>query len=348
VTAVFTVTPVVKGFPKLRESHRLLRKLTAVAAFGTTLTPSQQPALEGTFSIVARDSTTGELGMAVQSKTLAVGSRTITIKGGVAVVAHQSASNPMYGAIGLELLDAGMTPQQALDQMLRGDEGRESRQVAILDINGRTAAFTGSGASEWKGHRCGTNFCAQGNILVGAQVVEALVRTFESSTGPLADRMLAAMEAGQAAGGDSRGTQSAALVVAKPLAGAAGFGDRVVDFRVDDSRAPIPELRRLLNMFQARQLVSDANVRLREGNLTAAAAASLAAREKSPEYDEAWLSWAATELAAGRKATALEGLRRAVELNPANRRQLPRNRNFEGLWSDPEFRRITGSSQQID
>ena len=300
--------------------------------------------LEGTFSIIARDPATGELGMAVQSKTLAVGSRTITIKGGVAVVAHQSASNPMYGAIGLELLAAGMTPQQALDQMLRGDEGRESRQVAILDMTGRSAAYTGTGASEWKGHRCGTNYCTQGNILVGAEVVQALATTFESASGSLAERMLAAMDAGQRAGGDQRGTQSAALVVAKPLAGAAGFGDRVVDLRVDDSRAPLTELRRLLNMSHARQLVSDAYARLRSRDVAAASTAALAARERSPEYDEAWVAWAATELAAGRKSTSLDGVRKAVELNPANARQLPANRNFEALWSDPEFRRLTGQS----
>jgi uncharacterized Ntn-hydrolase superfamily protein len=323
---------------------RLIVALTLAVTCSSTL-KAQQPELEGTFSIIARDSSTGELGMAVQSKTLAVGSRTITIKGGLAVVAHQSASNPMYGVIGLELLAAGMSPQQALDQMLRSDEGRESRQVAILDIHGNTAAFTGNGAAEWKGHRCGPNFCAQGNILVGDEVVEALVRTFESSSGTLAERLMSAMEAGQAAGGDSRGTQSAAMVVARPLAGAAGFGDRVVDLRVDDSRAPIPELRRLFSMFQSRQLIADANARLRERNVTAASAAALAAREKSPEYDEAWLVWAATELAADRKPSAIEGLRRAIELNPTNRRQLPRNRNFEPLWADPDFVRLTASSR---
>ena len=304
---------------------------------------AQGQELEGTFSIIARDPATGELGMAVQSKTLAVGSRTITIKGGVAVVAHQSSSNPMYGAIGLELLGAGMSPQQALDQMLRGDEGRDSRQVSILDITGRTAAFTGTGAADWKGHRCGTNFCAQGNILVSAEVVEALANTFEATSGSLAERMLAAMDAGQRAGGDQRGTQSAALVVAKPLAGAAGFGDRPIDLRVDDSRAPLTELRRLLNMFQARALAGDANARLREGNIAAASDAALKAREKSPEYDEAWVAWAATELRAGRKSSALDGVRKAIELNPANARQLPRNRAFESLWTDPEFRRLTGT-----
>jgi uncharacterized Ntn-hydrolase superfamily protein len=301
----------------------------------------EEPGFEGTFSIIARDPATGELGMAVQSKTLAVGSRTITIKGGVAVIAHQSSSNPMYGALGIELLGAGLSPQQALDQITRGDEGRDSRQVSILDMQGRTAAFTGTGASDWKGHKCGTNYCAQGNILVSAEVVDALARTFESATGSLAERMLAAMDAGQAAGGDIRGTQSAALVVAKPLAGAAGFGDRVVDLRVDDSRAPLKELRRLLNMFQARALMSEAYARLREREFAAASTAALAARDKSPEYDEAWVVWAATELGAGRKATALEGVRKSIELNPANARQLPRNRNFEALWQDPEFRRLT-------
>lgn len=322
-----------------------MRFLPGILLFVASSALAQGPDLEGTFSIIARDPVSGELGMAVQSKTLAVGSRTITIKGGVAVIAHQSASNPMYGAIGLELLGAGMSPQQALDQMLRGDEGRESRQVAILDIGGRTAAYTGTGAAEWKGHRCGINYCAQGNILVGPDVVQSLATTFESSTtGSLAERLLAAMDAGQRAGGDQRGTQSAAIVIAKPLAGAAGFSDRVIDLRVDDSRAPLTELRRLLNMFQARALVGDANARLRANDLTAASAAALAAREKSPEYDEAWVAWAATELRAGRKSTALDGVKKAIELNPANARQLPTNRAFESLWTDPEFRRLTGAN----
>ena len=172
---------------------------------------------EGTFSIVARDPNTGELGMAVQSKAFATGSRTITIKGGVAVVAHQSQSNPMYGALGLELLSAGMSPQQALDLMLRSDEGRDTRQVAIVDAAGRTAAWTGSRAMDWKGHQCGRDFCAQGNILTGPEVVRAIAEAFQGSTGPLAERMLAALDAGQAAGGDARGSQAAALVVAKSL-----------------------------------------------------------------------------------------------------------------------------------
>ena len=320
----------------------MIRTVFAIAMLVATSALPAQDAMEGTFSIVARDPATGELGAAVQSKAFATGSRAISIKGGVAAIAHQASSNPMYGALGMELLTNGMTPQQALDMMLRSDEGRDSRQVAILDISGRSAAWSGSSASDWKGHRCGKDFCAQGNILVGAAVVEGIAQSFESSTGPLAERMLAALDAGQAAGGDARGTQAAALVVAKPLA-AAGFGDRVIDLRVDDSKAPLVELRRLLNMFRARQLVGEANSRLNAGNLAEAAQAAQSAREKSPEFDEAWVIWAVTELRAGRKAAALTALGRAIELNPANKRWLLRNRNLEPLFADPEFKRLTGA-----
>ena len=317
--------------------------VTAILDASVVVLAQQTAITEGTFSIVARDASTGELGMAVQSKALATGSRTITIKGGVAVVAHQSQANPMYGTLGLELLAAGMSPQQALDLMLRSDEGRETRQVAIVDATGRTGVWTGSEAVDWKGHRCGSGFCAQGNTLTGPEVVQAIVNAFESSTGPLAERMLAALDAGQAAGGDARGMQAAAIVVAKPLAGSAGFGDRVIDLRVDDSRTPLVELRRLLNLFRSRQLVADANARLKEKKLPAAAEAALAAREKSPENDEAWVIWSATELSAGRRSSALDALRRAGELNPANKRQLPKDRNFESLWTDPQFKKIVGS-----
>ena len=162
------------------------------------------PDTTGTFSIIARDPQTGELGLGVQSKAFAVGSRVITIKGGVAVIAHQAASNPLYGVIVLDMLLAGMTPQQALDVAVRADDGRDRRQVAVLDIQGRTAAWTGTGANEWKGHRCGVDYCAQGNILAGAAVVDALASSFETSTGPLAERLVAALDAGTEAAAAAR------------------------------------------------------------------------------------------------------------------------------------------------
>jgi uncharacterized Ntn-hydrolase superfamily protein len=319
----------------------LVAALFAVGAYSEACgAAAAQNAPEGTFSIVARDPAAGELGMAVQSKALATGSRTITIKGGAAAIAHQSSSNPMYGTLGLELLASGLSPEQALELMVRGDEGRNTRQVGIVDASGRTAAWTGSEALDWKGHQCGRDFCAQGNTLTGPEVVQAIARSFEASSGPLAERLIAALDAGQAAGGDARGMQAAALVIAKPLAGPAGFGDRAIDLRVDDHRAPLTELRRLLNLTRSRRLVGEANARLAQKDLAAASAAALAAREKSPENDEAWVVFAATELAAGRKASALDALRRAVELNPANKRQLPKNRAFESLLDDPAFKKL--------
>lgn len=298
------------------------------------------PNYTGTFSIIARDPATGELGMGVQSKSLGVGTRTISAKGSLAVIAHQASSNPMYGAVGLELLRAGLTPQDALDMMTRSDEGRNNRQVSILDIQGRSASWTGSATSDWKGHKCGNNYCAQGNTLTGPEVVEAMARSFESSSGPLAERLLAALDAAQAAGGDARGTQSCAILVVKPLAGAAGFSDRVVDIRVDDHRTPLVELRRILDKLRSGQMISEANTKLQSGNTTAALETALAARHKSPENDNVWVALANIYLKMGRKADALEAIRRAVELNPGNKRQLSRNKNFESLHKDPEFLRI--------
>src|SRR5262245_41018135 len=238
---------------------------------------------EGTFSIIARDTVAGELGMAVQSKAHAVGSRTVSAKGGLAVIAHQATSNPMYGQLGLDLLARGMSPQQALDFMVRGDEGRDNRQVAILDMQGRTAAWTGKNPRDWKGHRCTPDYCVQGNILAGPQVLDAMVKSFEAAAGqPLAERLLAALDGGQAAGGDSRGMQAAALVIVKPLAGAAGFTDRSVDVRVDDHRTPIPELRRVYNVLRSNQMISEATVQFRTNRPDEALRTALAARDLSP------------------------------------------------------------------
>jgi len=129
-----------------------------------------------TYSIIARDPATGELGVGVQSKAFAAGNRAMHAKGGVAVIAHQAAANPMYGAMGIEFLEAGYSPQEALDLMVRSDQGRDRRQVSILDIDGRSAAWTGEGTNDWHGHRCGRDYCAQGNILSGPQVIECIVR----------------------------------------------------------------------------------------------------------------------------------------------------------------------------
>jgi len=303
-----------------------------------------EPGDEGTFSIIGRDPTTGQLGMAVHSKTIAVGSRTRGGKGGLAVFAHQSASNPMYSTIGIELLEAGFTPQQALDMMLRSDEGRNSRQVAILDAQGRTAAWTSPTITDWKGHKCGVNYCAQGNTLTGPEVVDAMARSFESSSpasAPLAERLLDALEAGQAQGGDKRGVQSASLMILKPLA-IQGFGDRELDLRVDEHRTPFAELRRILNAVRSGEMLSEANARLTAKDLKGALDRANAAREKSPTNDNAWVALANIHLQMGQKSEALSAIGRAVELNPANKRQLQANKAFETLYKDPDFLKIVG------
>ncbi len=297
---------------------------------------------EGTFSIIARDPASGELGMAVHSKAHAVGSRTISAKGGVAVIAHQATSNPMYGQVGLELLQRGMTPQQALDYMVRADEGRDSRQVSILDMQGRSASWTGSRPQDWKGHRCTPDYCVQGNILAGPQVLEGMARGFEAAAGqPLAERLLLALDGGQAEGGDRRGMQSAALMIVKPLAGAAGFSDRIIDARVDDHRSPIVELRRVFNVFRANQMIADANRQLQGNRQEEAVRTAIAASELAPGSDNAWVGLANIYLKAGRKPESLAALRRAIELNPAHRTELPKNANFESFRPDPEFQKIT-------
>ena len=295
------------------------------------------PNYTGTFSIIALDPAAGELGMAVQSKAFAVGNRTVTGKGGLAVVAHQASSDPMYGALAIQLLQAGMTPQEALDYIRRSDPGNESRQVSILDIHGRGAGFTGSSPNDWKGNRCGVNYCVQGNILAGPEVLDGLERAFKTTSGPLADRLMAALDAAQAAGGDARGMQGAALVIFKPLAGAAGFSDRVIDLRVDDNRQPLVELRRLLNIYWSGQMISEGNTAINRGDMEGGLKILLAARDKSPANDNVWTALASAYLKMGRQPDALDALRKAVDLNPGNKRQVVRNRNFERLLGDPEF-----------
>lgn len=299
---------------------------------------------EGTFSIVARDPATGELGLGVQSKAFAAGNRVITIKGGLVSIAHQATVSLMYGVLGAELLRAGMTPQQALDRLVRADEDRDRRQVAMIDSQGRTAAWTGGGATDWKGHRCGVDYCVQGNILSGPEVVAAMARAFESASGPLAERMLAALDAGQAAGGDARGMQSAALVVASRVREWEARSDHLIDLRVDDHRTPLAELRRLLDLFRSGQLLSEATAKLGAGDDTAALQLATAARDKSPGNDNAWVALARIHVVAGRRKEALEAVARAVELNSVNARQLARNPAFEPLHKDPEFLRVVGGA----
>lgn len=203
-----------------------------------------------TFSIVAADPETQEMGIAVQSKFLAVGAIVPFALAGVGAVATQAHANTNYGPRGLELLSAGVHPQEVIARLTAEDEGAASRQMGIVDTQGRSAAFTGAACHNWAGHKTGPNFAAQGNILVSEATVASLAQTFSNSTGPLAERLVLALAAGQEAGGDRRGRQSACLLVVKPQGGYGGWNDRWLDLRVDDHPAPIVELERLYQLHQ--------------------------------------------------------------------------------------------------
>ena len=295
----------------------------------------------GTYSIIGRDPAAGELGMGVQSKAFGAGNRAMHAKGGLVIIAHQASANPMYGAVGIQLLQAGYSPEEALEMMVGSDEGRDRRQVAILDQQGRTAAWTGTGASDWKGHKCGVDYCAQGNILTGPEVVDAMAASFEASAGPLAERLMEALDAAQEAGGDARGMQSGAILVVAPRVNG-GYSDRVVDIRVDDHDEPLAELRRVLNMYRSGQMLREAARLRRDGDLRGAAAVARRASAKSPENDNVWVSMAAILVEAGREDLAFDALERAVELNPGRRRTLQNDDNFESIREDPRFLSIVG------
>jgi uncharacterized Ntn-hydrolase superfamily protein len=204
-----------------------------------------------TFSIVARDPATGELGVAVQSHWFAVGSTVPWIEAGVGAVATQSFVDPSYGKLGLDLMRAGRPAPDALKGLVAADEGRDVRQVAMIDAQGRVAAYTGSKDIADAGHIAGNNFSVQANMMLNDKVWPAMARAFEQTKGDLTERMLAALDAAQAAGGDIRGKQSAALIVVAGRPTGKPWVDRTFDLRVDDSEAPLAELRRLATLQRA-------------------------------------------------------------------------------------------------
>ncbi len=205
-----------------------------------------------TFSIVACDLEAGQWGVATQSKFLAVGSVVPWAEAHVGAVATQSYANPRYGPDGLALLRDGASAEQAVERLTSADDGRDQRQLGVVDARGGAATYTGSACHDWAGGRTGAGYAAQGNILVSGATVDALAETFEATGGrSLAERLIDCLAAAQAAGGDSRGQQSAALLVVQRDGGYAGLSDRLVDLRVDDHALPIEELRRLYGLHDA-------------------------------------------------------------------------------------------------
>jgi uncharacterized Ntn-hydrolase superfamily protein len=208
-----------------------------------------------TFSIVAADLDAGDWGIAVASKFPAVGSVVPWARAGVGAVATQSWANTSFGPRGLELMATGLSAEETLRRLTGEDDGREKRQVGMVDVTGSPATFTGSECMEWAGGRTGDGYACQGNILAGPEVVESLARGFEEAEGDLVDRLIAALVAGDAAGGDRRGRQSAALLVVQEGGGYEGYTDRYVDVRVDDHPQAVDELVRVFEVYDRELLV---------------------------------------------------------------------------------------------
>ena len=203
-----------------------------------------------TYSIAACDLDAGQWGVATQSKFLAVGSVVPWAEPHVGAIATQAYANPRYGPEGLALLREGLSAEEVVERLTSADEGRDHRQLGVVDGQGRAASFTGSECLDWAGGRTDDCYAAQGNILVSGETVEAIAETFESSTGPLAERLIDCLAAAQAAGGDSRGQQSSALLVVEKDGGYASLSDVVVDLRADDHERPVEELRRLYGLHE--------------------------------------------------------------------------------------------------
>ncbi|MEK6301720.1 MAG: DUF1028 domain-containing protein [Acidobacteriota bacterium] len=221
-----------------------------------------------TFSIVARDPATGELGVAVQSHWFCVGSLVPWAEAGVGAIATQSFVDPSYGKLGLDLMRAGKSAPDALKSLLAGDDGRDVRQVAMIDAQGRVMAHTGSKDIPAAGHIVGKDYSVQANLMLNDKVWPAMSRAFENTKGDLAERMMAALEAAQEAGGDIRGKQSAALIVVTGKPTGKPWADRVFDLRVDDSNEPLKELRRLITLQRAynRMNAGDLAVELKDND----------------------------------------------------------------------------------
>jgi uncharacterized Ntn-hydrolase superfamily protein len=204
-----------------------------------------------TYSIAACDLDSGQWGVATQSKFLAVGSVVPWAEPHVGAIATQAYANPRYGTEGLSLLREGLSAEEVVGRLTAADEGRDQRQLGVVDREGRSASFTGAECLEWAGGRTGPCYAAQGNILVSAATVDAIAETFESSKGTLAERLLDCLDAAQAAGGDRRGQQSAALLVVEQDGGYAKLSDTIVELRVEDHELPLEELRRLYRLHEA-------------------------------------------------------------------------------------------------
>lgn len=268
-----------------------------------------------TFSIVARDPATGQLGVAVQSHWFSVGSIVSWAEPGVGAVATQSFVDPSYGPLGLALMKAGKTPEEALRALVSADAQAEVRQVAMVDAAGRVAAHTGASSIAAAGHHVGDAYSVQANLMRSEKVWPAMAAAYEGAAGDLAERLLVALEAGQAAGGDIRGKQSAAIVVVAAEASGKPWADRIFDLRVEDHPDPIRELRRLVQLQRAYHFMNRGDEMAGQARWNEALEEYRKGAALAPDIEELPYWVAVTLFTAGREAEALPIFREVFERN---------------------------------
>ncbi len=301
--------------------------------------------VKATFSIVAADPSTGQVGVAVQSKYFAVGNVVPWARAGVGAVATQARGLARYGPTLLDALGRGERPQAAINAALTGDPLAPHRQIGVVHADGEPGNHTGAECLEWAGARQGPGFSVQGNILAGEGVVDAMAQAFVATPGSLAERLLASLEAGQAAGGDKRGQQSAALLVEQVGyrdIGAEGI-DRLVDLRVDDHLEPIKELRRLYGLWQIEEVLEQALLRYNDGDFPAATQIMAQANSLFPRTPRILYNLACFECLTGLSAESLTHLRQVISLEPSWRDIAKGDHDFDTIRTLSEFVDLTSA-----
>ncbi len=298
--------------------------------------------LFNTYSIVAYDPANGDLGVAVQSRAFAVGARVPYAKAGVGAIATQATTNASFGPRGLALLEKGLSPQQAIDSLLKSDDQPAHRQLAIIDARGPAAVYSGDSCNAWKGSKSGLHYSCQGNLLAGQGVVDSMAAAFESMEGELAERLMAALEAGQRQGGDSRGMQSAAIIVARKAGGYAGLNDRYIDLRADDALNPLSELRRLLGKVLAFNSILKAETFRDKKEYDKMIEQARRAAKLDPATGYNWYQLACYQAMAGKLEEAKRNLKQAFKQDDSLILTARSDSDLENLVHDPEFRNMIG------
>ena len=328
--------------------HRaFLTSLLALVVLPVASLPALHPALAQqptrplrpvhTYSIVARDAVSGEMGVAVQSHWFSVGSSVVWAQSGVGAIATQSFIDPSYGANGLVLLGTGRTAAQTLAGLVAADAHPEVRQVGMVDVQGGTAVHTGGLAIQEACDFEGDGFTVQANLMHHATVCEAMVRAYTTSAGDLAERLMAALEAAEAEGGDIRGRQSAAILVVAAQPSGRPWQDRLFDLRVEDSREPLVELRRLLSVARAYRHMNEGDEQVTQGNIDAALEQYQLAEALLPGESEPIFWHAVTLASVGRVEASLPLFAEAFRLRPEWRELVPRLVPAQLLPEDPEM-----------